>query len=70
MRWKRGLFRLWMVVSALWVIPLTLLIASEAPLDVYAFRFLIFVVFLPPVLVLAIGMALVWAIRGFSNRDR
>ena len=71
LRVARGLFRLWLVLSVLWVagvafvtwqtflvIPTTILsLAFLPPAFVLAL--------LPPVFVLALGSALVWAFRSF-----
>ena len=69
MRVARGLLRLWLVLSVLWVAvvayvtwsiawrsadPAAFVLAEALPLAL-----------VPPVFVLALGAALVWAFRGF-----
>lgn len=67
MRWKRGLFRLWIIFSALWVAPMWWLMADE---DIaLPLRDWILLVLAPPLVVLVIGLSLAWALSGFSDRD-
>jgi hypothetical protein len=72
LRVARGLFRLWLLLSALWVAgaeeyPAAKAAASKAAAEdrravIWHFSLL---AFLPPAFVLALGSALVWAFRGF-----
>jgi hypothetical protein len=61
----RGLLRLWLVGSALWAVGITVLyvLAREANLV----ESIAYSVPGPPLIVLAIGTGLVWAIRGFRS---
>lgn len=71
--WRRGLFRVWALVSAAWVM------AWAIYLIMYAIRvglktagdFLVIPVMLfgPPVALLAFGVAAGWAFRGFKTDD-
>jgi hypothetical protein len=60
MNWTKGLFRLWIVVSALWIIFMLGFAAGENP-NFWQFALI------PPLAVLAVGAALVWAVKGFRK---
>ena len=71
-RIERGLFRLWLVVSIVWICAVGL---AEWP---YANAFglsggdiptAVGVVLIPPFLLLMLGAALIWVIRGFRVHD-
>jgi hypothetical protein len=67
MRWKRGLFRLWLVASFLWVALMALRTAhDDVPPSLEDW---ILVLATPPIVVLLIGWSLAWALSGFRNRD-
>jgi hypothetical protein len=59
--WRRGLVRLWLAATALWLV-ITVPIAWSSPLDV-AIRLCA----VPPLAVLLIGGLLAWAISGFRH---
>ena len=77
MNFPRGLFRLWLVLSVLWiggVVCLTwhdLQLPRSGPFnDLIADAVIgrgIKVALIPPVVILAIGSALVWAFKGFRR---
>lgn len=58
----RGLFRLWVVLSIMWAIPVYLWVSSIGPI---ATALILSVG--APMVVLAIGSGLVWAGRGFKS---
>jgi len=62
---KKGLFRLWIVVSVFWV---CYSINSFVP---YAFDLLevFFVLILPPVILLILGKSIFWIFKGFVKSD-
>jgi hypothetical protein len=66
-RGTRGLFRLWLVLSAMWVgfwgWPLLYMMNEWARPERH--DAIIATLLIPPLIVLAIGAALVWAFRGF-----
>jgi hypothetical protein len=66
-RVARGLFRLWLVLSVLWIAGVGLETYREWSYGLWHGGSLFMLVFglLPPVFVLALGSALVWAVRGF-----
>ena len=57
----RGLFRLWIVVSTLWVM---LAISGGILTDEPFYGFLVAII--PPPIVFTLGIALVWALKGFN----
>ena len=70
LRVARGLFRLWLVFLVLWIGAVGVVLwwawdwGDEGPELDYWLRAGV-LAFAPPVLVLALGSALVWAFRGF-----
>ena len=67
----RGLFRLWLVMAAIWVCLMWLLLhdakwafpeAAPSALEPWMLAAAI-----PPLIVFAVGAALCWAIRGFRS---
>jgi len=63
----RGLFRLWLVATALWAgFWLFVLMYDSRPnaLEIY-----LQVALLPPAVILIIGLMLRWAFKGFSRRN-
>lgn len=69
LNWRRGLFRLWLLVSAAWLmswsIYFILSAMAQALTTVGDFLAIPVVFFGPPVALLLCGMATGWAIRGF-----
>ena len=69
LNWRRGLFRLWLLVSAAWVmswaIYFILSAIAQALNTVGDFLAIPVVFFGPPIALLLCGMATRWAIRGF-----
>ena len=70
LRVARGLFRLWLVLSVLWIggvgVMTWLDVTSRSRGLAWADTWFASVVaVVPPVLLLALGSALVWAFRGF-----
>lgn len=59
-RWDRGLFRLWLVLSAVWSAVVVSLEGAEA-----FFRLAL----IPATVVLALGTALKWALNGFRGNE-
>jgi hypothetical protein len=92
LRVARGLFRLWLVLSVLWVAavgatslmfgePVSAYVRLESMLDTcinekkgdgcaeWLRRGAPWLALIPPIVVLAIGWALIWAFRGFWQRE-
>jgi hypothetical protein len=75
----RGLFRLWLVLSVLWIGGVATVTWQAFPVDVpewagpagpvqrEAIRTGAEMALIPPVLVLALGSSLIWAFRGFQS---
>jgi hypothetical protein len=64
MNWKRGLFRIWLAFSALWVSGSLGVAAYYGIGSISEFvKSLLF----PPVALLFIGLLVRWILRGFSN---
>ena len=75
MNWKRGFFRCWIGVSALWIVAAGALFAFLYAEFGYAwnnntFFALIGMVLLPPGALFLVGLALIWVATGFTNRER
>jgi len=70
-RVTRGLFRLWLVLSVLWigVVGLafwrTALRIADPAVAAFVLTEVLPLALVPPVFVLALGAALVWAFKGF-----
>src|ERR687887_1327336 len=71
LNWRRGLFRLWLLVSAAWLMSWTIyfiLSAMAHALNTVGDFLAIPVVFFgPPIALLLCGIATGWAIRGFRS---
>jgi hypothetical protein len=71
--WRRGVFRIWLLISAGWVMSWVIYLIMRAFEGGYA-KAEIFVVttllFGPPVALLVFGVATGWAFRGFQVDDR
>ena len=76
MNWKRGFFRCWIGVSALWIALCAVVFAVDFAVDSgYAwnnnkFFALIGMALLPPGALYLVGLALIWVATGFTNRER
>ena len=70
-RIARGLFRLWLVAAIVWIALMGLLEWPNANafglLDSGDIQTAVGVIFIPPLLLLMLGSALGWAIKGFRN---
>lgn len=64
MNWSRGLFRLWIIASALWGLSI-----GTIALELLAEDWLgwVALVAIPPIVVFAVGWALLWAFSGFKK---
>ncbi len=68
--WRRGLFRLWVLISSAWIMAWFIFYAIEAIGGEWtAKNFLVVpvVLFGPPVALLVFGVATRWAFRGFES---
>lgn len=73
MNWTRGLLRLWMIIAACWIIvttwlqwnlitnPFTKYVEPSPFIDITMF------IFLPPLVLLLLGLSGVWVMRGFRR---
>ena len=73
LNWRRGLFRIWLLVSAAWILAWTIdLILNgiqggfKTASDFFEVPVLLFG---PPIAVLILAMAAAWAFRGFNFDD-
>jgi hypothetical protein len=68
--WRRGLFRIWLLISMAWVLGWSvylMLYAIQGGFDQGARVYELPVLLLgPPVALLAFGSAAIWALRGFK----
>jgi hypothetical protein len=71
--WRRGMFRLWLLVSAAWImgwaIYLILSAIAQALTSPEDFLAIPIVFFGPPIALLLCGLAATWAVRGFKFRE-
>ena len=71
--WRRGMFRLWLLVSAAWImgwaIYLILSVIAQAMTSPGDFLAIPIVFFGPPVALLLCGLAAAWAVRGFKSEQ-
>jgi len=65
--YKTGFRRLWLVVSLLWLIVVTYVVATDRNLHVFDW---VQAGLLPVLALYAIGAAFVWIIEGFARADR
>ena len=69
LRWRRGLFRVWAVLSAAWIMSWVIYLTIEfvqrdlSAGDLYAWPVLLFG---PPIALLIFGRGALWARRGFK----
>ena len=70
---RRGILRLWLVISAAWVMGWTLYLLLEglqgAPKSAGDLLSLPVLLFGPPIALLVFGAAVAWAFRGFRPDD-
>jgi hypothetical protein len=71
--WKRGLFRVWMLLSAGWIMGWTIYLMLEGAHgslnsrgDLIEVPILLFA---PPIALWLFGLAAAWAVRGFDNEQ-
>jgi hypothetical protein len=70
--WRRGSFRLWLLVSAAWVMGWFIYLMLEGiqgglkPRDLLSLPVLLFG---PPIALLLFGVAAAWAVRGFKDDE-
>ena len=84
MNWKRGLYRLWFILTAFWAVGWTLhgcVSLSRAPEGMLALPpisthelirqivALAFIIVVPPTILLGLGHTAAWVLRGFTVRD-
>jgi hypothetical protein len=70
---RRGMLRLWLVISGAWVMGWTIYLLLEglqgAPMHMGDWLSLPILLFGPPMAFLLFGAALAWAFRGFKTDD-
>jgi hypothetical protein len=70
LNWRRGLFRIWLLVSAGWIMGWTIYLILEGVQGGFSTRADLIVVpillFAPPIALLLFGLAGGWALRGFE----
>jgi hypothetical protein len=70
---RRGMFRLWLVISSAWVMGWTIYLLLEgldgAPMNTGNWLSLPVLLFGPPIALLLFGTAVGWAFRGFKDDD-
>jgi len=70
--WRRGMFRIWLLISAGWVMSWAIYLIIYAVRSGYTltdFLVLPILLFGPPVALLIFGVAAAWAFRGFQVAD-
>ena len=72
--WRRGLFRLWLLLSAAWIMSWAIYSILSAMSDGFKtigdFLSIPVVFFGPPIALLLFGLAAVWAFRGFKTNAK
>ncbi len=68
MSWGRGMLRLWLVLSVLWIGFIA--VVTPPPYEVLRLwqAGIILLALIPPVFLLVAGASLVWAFSGFRHR--
>jgi hypothetical protein len=70
MNWKRGLFRIWILISAGWIMGWTIYLLLEGVQGSLSskgdFVDVPILLFAPPIALWLFGLAAAWAIRGFD----
>jgi len=70
-RWRRGLFRIWLLVSAGWIMSWAIYLIMDALEGKFTNFFAIpIVLFGPPVALLIFSIVTRWALRGFQVNER
>ena len=70
LNWRRGLFRVWVLISAAWMMSRSIYLIADMirngykSTDVFAWPILLFG---PPVALMIFGLAAGWAFRGFND---
>lgn len=71
--WKRGLFRVWMLLSAGWIMGWTIYLMLEGAQGSLSTRGDLvevpILLFAPPIALWLFGLAAAWAIRGFDTEQ-
>lgn len=72
--WRRGFFRIWLLLSAAWIMGWAIYLILSALQDGFTktgdFLMIPVVFFGPPVAVLLLGIATAWAFRGFQTDEK
>jgi hypothetical protein len=72
--WRRGFFRIWLLLSAAWIMGWALYLILFALQDGFAkigdFLMIPVVFFGPPVAIFLLGIATAWAFRGFQTDEK
>jgi hypothetical protein len=72
LNWRRGSFRLWLLVSAAWVMGWFIFLMLEGIQGGLKSRDLLslpILLFGPPIALLLFGVAAAWAVRGFKDDE-
>ena len=74
LNWRRGLFRLWLLVSAAWIMGSAIYVILSALAQAFKtaedYLAIPVVFFGPPIALLLCGWATGWAIRGFTSDEK
>jgi hypothetical protein len=68
--WRRGLFRIWILISGAWIMGWLIYFVIELIAGYWSSRDLLtipVVLFGPPAAILIMGIATIWAFRGFET---
>lgn len=69
MNWRRGLSRVWIVLSVLWIAGVLYLEYAEKAFDYAYAGWLPAIVFVPPLSLAIVFAALYWIFAGFFGRS-
>ncbi len=73
LNWRRGLFRVWLLLSAGWVMGWAIYLVMEGMQGGLSTRgdwiTVPIVLFAPPIALGIFGAAMIWALRGFLDRE-
>lgn len=65
MNWQRGLFRAWILLAVIWIVPLVgVAFSQRSSISAEAFWIGSAFIVLPPLGLLALGFALRWVLSG------